>query len=333
VKRIGSMAARGPAPAQLAGGLVLVLVVLAAVPGCASGPAPRPAGRQSPQAAGQAPAGAMRAARELLTEDVPGLRQKWELGRGEQRLVAACMRRLGLRYFAPSPGPQPAAATVTQDAAAPRRHATYGVVPGTGQAGADREDTYLTRLPGPQRARYSTALLGTRRQLAAMKMPGGGTVTYGTGGCLSAARRQLFGSVAAFARDSYLPQVMDAQFGSFLASYRPYLAALRGWQRCMSSAGHRYATPAAAIEAIDALAARPGTRPGRLASAQRAAARADVACNRRTGLRLSRHVGLSVWVQSLSGKTLAQLWSVYRTRQRAVRAAVREVITGPTRSR
>jgi hypothetical protein len=274
----------------------------------------------------------VKAVRELLTDNVPALRQKWELGRGEQRLVAACMQRLGLRYFVSSPGPEPAAGTVTQDAAATWRHATYGVLPGTGRAGADREDTYLTRLPGPQRARYSSRLLGTRGQLAAMKLPGGGTVTYGTGGCLGAARRHLFGSVAAFARDSYLPQVMDARFGSYLASYRPYLAALAGWRRCMSSAGHRFATPAAAIEATDALAARQGTSARRLASVQRAAARADVACNRRSGLRLSRHFGLATWLHTLPGKLLTQLWSTYQTRQQAVHLARREVTTGSGRS-
>ena len=70
-----------------------------------------------------------------------------------------------------------------------------------------------------------------------MPIPGGGTVSYGTGGCLSTARRHLFGSLPAFILDTYLPQLADLRFGSYLASYLPYTAALRGWRQCMAAPG------------------------------------------------------------------------------------------------
>jgi hypothetical protein len=215
---------------------------------------------------------------------------------------------------------------VTDDAAGPRRPATYGVPPDTaGGPGRDREDAYIRRLPGPQRARYNAALLGAADAQAEMSLPGGGTITYGTGGCLGDARRQLFGSVLAFVRDAYIPQVIKLQFGSYLTRYRPYTSALRRWQQCMASAGRRYASPESAMGAIEALASAKGTTAPALEAAQRAVAGADATCDGRSGLRLRRHDGLIVYVHMLPGRTLAGLRAIYLTRREALRAALREL--------
>jgi hypothetical protein len=315
-----SIAAVGRKPAMPS--LALTLAAAAAAAGCASAPPPRPAAAQP--SAGQARAAAIAAAQRLLTDDVAALRQKWELNLGQQRSVAGCMHRLGYRYLVPSPGPQPRASIVTADVAGPPGRASYRVPLHAGGRRADAEDGYLRRLPAPQRARYSAALLGTRGEEAAMRIPGGGTVTYGTGGCLGAARRQQFGSLPAFVLDSYLPQVAGQQFGSYLAGYRPYTLALSRWRRCMASAGHRFTSPAAALESVEALAARGQTSARALAADQRAVAGADAACGERSGLRHRRHDGLLAWLHTQPSAALTQLRSVYLTRQRAVAAAKRD---------
>ncbi len=302
--------------------LALMLAAAAAAAGCASSRPPRQAAVQPQRPAGQARASQIAAAARLLTDDASALRQQRELNLAQQRSMAGCMQRLGYRYLSPSPARPPTAAIVTADVAAARtRHLRGAAAPG--RPGTDPEDAYLRQLPGPQRARYSAALLGSQSQLATTPIPGGGTVSYGTGGCLGTARRQLFGSLPAFILDSYLPQVADLRFGSYLASYRLYTAALRGWRQCMAAAGQHFTSPAAALKSVEALAARSMTTARSLAADQRAVAGADAACGARTGLRRRRHDGLLYWLHTLPSTTLTQLRSVYLTRQRAVAAAQR----------
>jgi hypothetical protein len=301
--------------------LALMLAATAAAPGCASPRTPRSAAVQAQPPAGQARVREIASAARLLTDDVGTLRQQWEFNLAQQQSIADCMNRLGYRYLAPSPSSPPTAAIVTADVAGRPGHASYGVPLHPGGPGTDPEDAYLRRMPGPQRARYNAALLGTQNQMATMTIPGGGTVRYGTGGCLGSARRRLFGSLPAFVLDSYLPQFADMRFDSYLASYPPYTTALRGWRQCMATAGLRFASPTVALESVEALAARGATTARMLAADQWAVAGADAACGARSGLRRHRHDGLLAWLHTLPSATLTQLRSVYLTRQRAVTAA------------
>jgi hypothetical protein len=160
-------------------------------------------------------------------------------------------------------------------------------------------------------------------------MPGGGIVTYGTGGCISSARRQLFGTVLAAMRDAYLPQVIGQGLGPYLSQDRPYLAALRGWQRCMAAAQHPLASPAAAVVAVQVLAAARGTTARQLRDAQRSIAGADARCGRDTGLRARYRAGLNHYIHALPGRVLAQLRETYLVQLGAVRAAARPSTRSP----
>ncbi len=303
--------------------LLALMLAAAAAAGCASPRTPRPAAVQPQQTAEHTRTRAIAAAVRLLTDNTATLHQKWEIDVAQQRFTDGCMHRLGYRYLAPMPGRPPTAAIVTADVAGRPAHASYEVPLHPGGLGTGPEDAYLRRLPGPRRARYSAALLGTRNQLAAMTIPGGGTVSYGTGGCLSAARRHLFGSLPAFVLDTYLPQLADLRFGSYLASYLPYTAALRGWRQCMAATGKHFTSPAAAQESVEALAARRMTTARELAAYQRATAGADAACGARSRLRRHRHDGLLAWLRTLPSTTLTQLKSVDLTRQHALTIALR----------
>ncbi|HET9895391.1 MAG TPA: hypothetical protein VFQ44_10695 [Streptosporangiaceae bacterium] len=303
--------------------LALVLAVVAVATGCASPRSLRPAAVQPQQVTRQVRAGEITAATQLLTDDARALRQKWEINRAQQRSIASCMHRLGYRYLALRPGRLPTAAIVTADVAGRSRYATYGVPLHQGGPRTDPEDAYLQQLPSLQRARYGAVLLGTKDQLATITIPWGGTVTYGTGGCLGAARRRLFGSLPAFVLDSYLPQFADMRFDSYLASSRPYMVALRGWRQCMATTGKHFASPAAAVESVEMLAARRATTARALAADQRAVAGADAACGARSGLRRDRRDGLLAWLRTQPSAMLERLRAVYLTRQRAVSIALR----------
>lgn len=298
----------------------LLLVIAAAVPGCAAHRAQSVAPVNSDQS-GPVNASQRAAATALLTSDVASLRQRWYLFSAEQLLDALCMHRLGLRYLITSPGPEPITSTITEDAVGSGHPATYGVTP-IPAGYRPPEDRYVYSLPGPVRARYVTALEGPARARGTLRLPDGQAGTYPTGGCVAAARRELYGSVRAALADPLVPQAMTRLFGVFLSSYHPYLAALHAWHQCMTAAGWHFATPQAAIESIQTLALR-GVSRAELARRQAAVASADVTCNARTGLRTRTSEARTTFVAQQPRQLLQELQGIYVTRQRAMRMALK----------
>jgi hypothetical protein len=184
------------------------------------------------------------------------------------------------------------------------------------------EDRYVESLPGPVRARYDTALEGTTRARGTLRLPDGQVGTYPTGGCVAAARRELYGSVRAALADPLVPQAMTRLFGAFLGSYHPYLAALHAWHQCMTAAGWQFVTPQAAIESIQILALK-GVSRAELDRRQTAVAGADVTCNAHTGLRIRTSEARTKFVLQQPRQLLQELQGIYMTRERAIRMALR----------
>jgi len=277
---------------------------------------PRPARPgQSAAAAGHAAVNETAAAEALLADDVSVLRQNWYLFRAQEQDIGRCMRALGLSYPVLNAGPEPGVHTVTEDTAGHGTPATYGVLPqGRGAAG----DPAGSSKPG-----YDDALMGSK--FVRSTLPGGTVATYATNGCLSSARRNLFGSVLAFVWDSYIPQSVGLEFDAYLATDRPYLSALSGWRRCMASAGWGFTSPQSAMASIQDLASGKGITPQKLKTRQTLVAGADVACDSASHLRLRRHEELTAYVHKLPGQTLAELQGIYVTRQKAVHTALREL--------
>lgn len=294
----------------------LTVAALVAVSGCAMHWMPRPATPgQSVAAARHAAVSERSAAETLLTDDVSALRQNWYIFRAQEQDIGRCMRILGFSYPATNAGPEPSIHTVTEDTAGHGAPATYGVLPqGSGAARGPA---------GSSKPSYADALIGTK--FVKSTLPGGTVATYATNGCVSGARRHLFGSVLAFVWDSYIPQDVGLKFDAYLATDRPYMSALSGWQRCMSSAGWEFTSPQSAIASIQNLASGKGITQQKLETRQTSVADADVACDRASHLRLRRHEALAAYVHRLPGQTLAELQNIYLTRQKAARAARHEL--------
>jgi hypothetical protein len=193
--------------------------------------------------------------------------------------------------------------------------------------GEPAEDRYVAGLAPGQRARYSALLNGSTSAVGTFTLPSGAVVGYETGGCLGAARQALFGSVRVQALDDLYPQDVEHRFATFRASNGAYESALRSWRSCMAAAGWRLASPQAAIQAIQALAAKPGTSQSELTSRQTRAATADAACNARSGLRARVADALAVFVRKLPGAEVLQLQRIYLSRRRAASVAVRDLPT------
>jgi len=275
------------------------------------------------------------AAEILLTSDAASLRQKWYLFRAEQALDAQCMQRLGFRYLVTSPGPEPSTRTVTEDAVSSSYPATYGVPAmlsgaighssgnssGTTQSGQPPEDRYIDSLREPVRTRYLSALEGTPGVVATLRLPSGAAGTYTSGGCVGYVRKRLYGSVRAALEDPLVPQDMTRLLGIFLNSYHPFLSALHAWRQCMASAGWRFATPEAAIESVQILAAK-GASQAEMDRRQIPIADADVGCDARSHLRMHTSEARIKFVRQQPRQILAELQGIYITRERAVRRAL-----------
>jgi len=302
--------------------LILMLASAATVSGCTQQPVPGSAGHARVASAGYDASVAQAAARSALTTSAASLRQGWYLFRIQQRLVAGCIKDLGLRYITASAGPEPPAQATTAVVAGSSRPATYGVsLAGAQRDGEPAEDRYVAGLPPARRTSYTEALSGSPRAVGTLTLPGRLIAGYETGGCVGAARRAVFGTVRMQALDALFPQAVNRCFVAFLASSQAYLSALRAWQRCMAAAGWHLASPQAAIQGIEALAAKTGTSPTELSTRQARAAGADAVCDARSGLRMRLAGALAEFVRTLPRPELLQLQRIYVSHQKAVRIA------------
>lgn len=325
-------------PFRTALNTVLMVAGMVAVFGCASQPVPRPA--PAPATAGPAASAlvgrshlpAAVAAVDVLTTSAVSLRQGWYLSRAQQQLVSRCMDRLGLRYLVSNQGPEPAIQATTGQVLGGRPPATYGVSAGGAvSTSLPAEDRYTDGLPKAELTSYIDALSGPQRMSGTLVLPSGMTFGYETGGCIGDARRALFGSVPAALQDSLVPQDIGNTFRASLAKNAAYGAARQSWQQCMAAAGWHYASPQASIMAVQDLAAAAGMNPATLNAQQSQVASADVACDGHSHLRAIMASALAAFVHALPHSELVGLQRIYLDHQRAVQAAIQDLVPERTR--
>src|SRR5581483_609820 len=265
--------------------------------------------------AGQKPPGAMPAlalAQSVLISNAYSLREKWYRNRAEQQLIAQCMKRLGFVYLNPYAGPAPSPGTITEFALGRDHPATYGVT---------RESVTATPPSDPEANRpgYRLALGGPAESLRTLTLPGGASITYGTGGCRASASTQLYGSIDAYVLSVYLPQIETNLFGEFISRDQAYLPALRTWQACMRADKFSVASPGDAIGSLLRIAGK--TSQADLTRRDTALAAADASCDGPSRLRQRTNQALTKFVGSLSRQTLTQLIDIAHSRARADQVA------------
>ena len=179
-----------------------------------------------------------------------------------QALVQRCMQSKGLVYYPdfvtaadvsrPQQVPGVPGATISL---AQREADGYGfysqvvnasVNPDSGQgSGSGQEETYADSLTGAFGTRYRLALDGPDSQRADVTLPGGGTASIRTGGCLGAANRQLYGSIANSVQVTTGYSLLYDNLYSAVVSDPKFTAVVARWASCMRSRGLKYGTPTA----------------------------------------------------------------------------------------
>ncbi|CAM5398253.1 hypothetical protein GCM10010230_62090 [Streptomyces narbonensis] len=189
---------------------------------------------------------------ELTDTDRASLRH------AEQVLVARCMRAEGFSYRAgprPTPDESFTVGYLLSDTAWARRNG-YGSRIAARVLAARRTDPnqlYVDGLSPERRGAYRKALDGgAGARTLAVKVPGGGTIGRRLGGCEETAQKQLYGDPATWFRASRTATNLTRLYVSELGRDPEFTAAQAAWAACMRAAGHPYATPADARNALPA---------------------------------------------------------------------------------
>ena len=181
-----------------------------------------------------------------------------EVDNAYQVLVDRCMQAKGLAYFPtfltaadlsrPQQVPGVPGAAIGMAAREADGYGFYSQAvqaaasPSGGQS-AGQEETYADSLTGPVGRRYRLTLDGPYSQRISVNLPGGGSVSIQTGGCLGAAARRLYGSVGNYVQATTGSSLLyDELYGAVVSDPR-FSAVVARWSSCMTSHGFKYRTP------------------------------------------------------------------------------------------
>ncbi|WP_377267541.1 hypothetical protein [Peterkaempfera sp. SMS 1(5)a] len=294
----------------------VLTAALAAVSGCAAAPAPRPHATAS-----LSPALRDSAASAVLTSDATTLRQHWQLKNAEQLLIQQCMLKRGLPYHTTGSGPEPEAGATTADTTGTASPPLYAITapPVSTVGGMTAQDRYVHSLTSTAQAGYLAAYSGPDTRTETLALPSGAVVRYLIGGCEGQARAELYGSVRAAVSDSLVPQDVNQQFDTFLATNRPYQSALAAWRRCMAQSGWQATTPTNAIQASQSLADTSGSRTDAVAKRQSSEVAADIRCDTASDLRGTRTEQRNTFVHHLPTRTRDWLAQTEQAKLQALR--------------
>ncbi|MFJ6759395.1 hypothetical protein ACIQNK_30800 [Streptomyces sp. NPDC091273] len=213
----------------------------------------------------------------------------WEtLEHAEALLIGPCMKGKGFRYTAVPPAEQP-----------PRQpDFPYGIddtefarTHGFGtdldrellsRAEKDPNRVYFQGLDASQRAAYSVALTGTERQRITVTLPSGFRLATNDSGCLAEARRRLYGDYPAWFKAARTVENLKTVYQSRALEDPAYAAAVKDWSACM--AGHDWTVKDPQELRVKASAAARDVPTENELARERAAAEAEAACVRTTGL-------------------------------------------------
>ena len=111
------------------------------------------------------------------------------------------------------------------------------------QSRPDKEDKYIASLPAKAKQRYLPAFWGSHDPMVTVKIPGEGTEQIGSGGCLAAARRQVYGSLANFLFAVSGWTGIQGQLNRAVHADPAFPAVIAKWSTCMAAHGYNYPGP------------------------------------------------------------------------------------------
>jgi hypothetical protein len=177
----------------------------------------------------------------------PSADDRMSLRRAELLLAGQCMRALGFEYWDPAlnEGPGWDLPYVIDDPAWAAAHGYGGDRQRRIQAeqAADPNARYAESLPPSRRNAYETALFGTDGSALSASLPDGSEFTTSSDGCVSDARRSLFGDLKTWFIGDTLDLNLDTVLAPRIQADPRYQQHLAQWVGCVALAGHEVDTP------------------------------------------------------------------------------------------
>ncbi|MGC9535327.1 hypothetical protein [Streptomyces sp. UG1] len=207
----------------------------------------------------------------------------------EQLLVKRCMSRRGFTYHEHRPMTleelRPVG-YVQDDIAWARKHGYGSRIAEKGNRARqdNRNIAYRAALSNTKGRAYDTALNGgAGGPVVSADLPGTKTISKRVGGCAGEAEQRLYGDLGTwFTADKTANSVRGLAQGKVLDDTR-FTAKVERWAACMKRAGHPYADPGQAREAVQRQSEQP--QDAEAFEAERTTAVADARCARQVSLR------------------------------------------------
>lgn len=259
-------------------------------------------------------------------------RERQALHTADERLVADCMRRRGLRY---TPQPLATGGTDPQDVnpyglltSVQARRDGYGIT-SAWLAVRPPDDPNRDRAREP---RWSRALLGTKSHEVRIHLPGGAEFFYNSDACVTQARQALYG--ADYDRLSSTYQVLSNQVVTAVRKNPRYLRAQHQWALCMRAAGVAAKSLDDPRDLVEQRLRRAAAQPARLrdvAGYELKVSGQDADCQRTTGLAHTVAEAQAHAETTVAGVRTADLARLHDLRSAAVRRATAPPTPGGTR--
>ncbi|MCK1796196.1 hypothetical protein MTQ01_09305 [Streptomyces sp. XM4193] len=168
----------------------------------------------------------------------------------EQRLIRACMKKAGYRYWISdslTTDERRSVGYVLDDVDWAREHGYGGRIQRKveKERAEDPNIAYTAQLSPSRRQGYDRALAGGQRSSDDLtaELPGGGEVARPSRGCMAQAQHELYGDLPTWFRVSTIADNLTTLYVDRLKRDARFTGAVGRWADCMKERGHDYRSP------------------------------------------------------------------------------------------
>lgn len=188
----------------------------------------------------------------LLGQDEQFVRNEVSLLGAEQLLIESCMSESGFTYLAADGANLVTPLFLSVPDIERRGKVGYGIGLRLGDGAPPANDAYVRSLPAEVQVAYQAALFGEGKG-STVDLPDGRQQDLRSGGCIGAARSQIYGSVDNWVLVEPVMSSHASLVGNLLESNGRFLDALASWSTCMADHGYQFAGPQAAHDYVQNL--------------------------------------------------------------------------------
>lgn len=247
----------------------------------------------------------------------------------ENELISRCMRRHGFEHVTVIPPSEDVfGGPVEHDNVAARKRNGYGMSRrdrGKEADGIGVNGRYMKSLPKSEQRRWELTYFGDPNTAVQVRLADGSEVRFNRDGCITEARRKLYGDVASYLKLFMIAVNYSGKAVGMTERDPDYVATVARWRSCMAGRGYHFESPNAAQESVQKLYAEKDRETAR--KQEIAIATADAECDREVGLSELRRDLLKKNTKLAGKKYEAEILGYQELEQKALERAKK--LVGP----